>query len=265
MTTRLVFVTLLLLPIAAAAQVKPAAVGVPATAASAATAAEAPKTADESIYVVQRRTYSKSGKLELTPLFYTSLNNKFVGHFGPGAAAVYHMRENLAVEFITSFPYMMKGYFSALVHDVYQFEDLTPEVVDLKQMRYFNALSVQYSALYGKMELYGYLVDYDFYALAGFGLVSTVETCTTPGEGDCGPDEGNGRGLRSPDLASDRYKISGNLGGGARFFFRDWIGLRVEARDIAYADRAADAADEKAITTDIRNHVLFVMGVSFLL
>ncbi|MBI3180339.1 MAG: outer membrane beta-barrel domain-containing protein, partial [Deltaproteobacteria bacterium] len=164
--------------------------------------------------------------------------------------------------FVTSVPYLMKGYFSALVHDVYQFEDLTPEVVDLKQMRYFGALSAQYSALYGKMEFYGYLIDYDFYVLAGFGMVATAETCTTPDEGDCGPDEGNGRGFRTPDDTSDHWKVSGNLGGGARFYFRDWIGLRVEVRDIAYADRAVDP---EGITTDIRNHVLFVLGVSFLL
>ena len=54
--------------------------------------------ADESIYVVQRRVYSKSGKLEITPLFYTSLNNKFVGHLGLGVALAYHVRENFAIE-----------------------------------------------------------------------------------------------------------------------------------------------------------------------
>ena len=46
---------------------------------------------DQSIYVVQNRTYSKSGKFELTPIFFTSLNNKFVGHLGAGVVAAYHV------------------------------------------------------------------------------------------------------------------------------------------------------------------------------
>ncbi|MBI3178904.1 MAG: hypothetical protein HYZ27_04545, partial [Deltaproteobacteria bacterium] len=74
MTHRLFVAALVLLPSQNAhAQGKPAE---PAAAAPAATPTTPIRSADESIYVVQRRTYSKRGKLELTPLFYTSLNNK---------------------------------------------------------------------------------------------------------------------------------------------------------------------------------------------
>ncbi|MFC1609345.1 outer membrane beta-barrel domain-containing protein [Myxococcota bacterium] len=217
--------------------------------------------ADESIYVVQHRVYSKSGKLELTPLFYTSLNNKFVGHFGIGFAAAYHLRENLSIEFQTTVPFVIKQFYSALVFEVYDHESLTPEVVDLKQMDYFGALSVQFSALYGKMEFYGWLIDYDFYATAGFGLVSTLETCP-PNRDGCGDDLGIGRGLRSPDGAGDRFKLSGNLGGGMRFFFSDHVGLRLEIRDVVFSDKAEDAG---VVTSDIRNNVLFIAGLTFLL
>src|SRR5690606_37545062 len=44
---------------------------------------------DESVYVVQRRAYSKSGRLELSALPFSSLNNKFVGYFGLGLSAAY--------------------------------------------------------------------------------------------------------------------------------------------------------------------------------
>ncbi len=221
---------------------------------------------DESIYVVQRRVYSKKGAFELTPLFYTSLNNKFVGHFGLGLAAAYHVRENLALELQSSVPYVGDRFFSALVYEVYQQEQLTPEAVDLKQMDYFGGLSVLFSALYGKMELYSWLIDYDFFVTAGVGFVSTIETCV-PERGDCseevgGTGQGIGRGVHSPEEAGDRFKLSGNLGGGMRFFFSDRLGLRLEIRDVVYSDRAVESNE---VTTDIRNNVLFFLGLSVLL
>lgn len=247
-------------PIGAAAEASAPAEAGEASAASPAAVVHA---ADESVYVVQRRAYSKKGMVELTPMLYTSLNNKFVGHAGPGVSLAYHMRENLAVELTSSLPYTMYAFYSGMVFELYDKETLTPEVVDLKQMRYFGALSLQFSALYGKFEFYDHLLDYDFYATAGFGLTTTVETCAPPGQGGCGEDDFEiGRGLRAPEMASDRYKFSGNLGGGLRVFFADWIGLRVEVRDIVYSDKAAEA---NLVTTDIRNNVLLMLGVSFLI
>ncbi len=216
---------------------------------------------DQSIYVVQKRTYSKSGKFEVTPVFYTSLNNKFVGHLGAGLSAAFHIRENFAIEAFSSVPYGMWAFYSALVYEVYDYEQLTPEVVDLKQMDYFGSLSLQFSAFYGKMEFYGYLIGYDFYVSGGFGIASTLETCV-PDKDDCGEDLGIGRGLRRPAATSDWLKLTGNLAGGMRFFFRDWAGLRIEVRDVSYSDRAEDAGET---TTDIHNNVLLVVGLTLLI
>lgn len=220
---------------------------------------------DESIYVVQRRAYSKKGRFEITPEMFTSLNNKFVGHWGPSLSVAYHVRENFAVELTTTVPYLMGGFYSGLVYEVRQ-EDLEPEVVDLKQMRYFGAVSLQFSALYGKLNLFDNLVDYDFYVSAGGGLVSTVETCHTAqgssGDPDCSEDVGIGYGLKTPVDGGDALKFSGAFGGGMRVFFTERLGLRLEVRDVVYADRAADSSK---VTTDIRNNVIIFGGLSFLL
>jgi outer membrane beta-barrel protein len=234
----------------------------PAPAAPEAAAALEPvSSADESIYVVQRRAYSKSGRFELTPSLFASLNNKFVGHFGLGLSAAYHVRENFAIEVTSSvpLPYLFNSFYSGLVYEVRDLE-LTPEEVDLKQMSYFGAVSLQYSALYGKLDFYGLLIDYDFYVSAGTGLVDTIEVCYS-GDAGCSDPVIEGLGQRTPD-SSDRYKISGNLGGGLRVFFSDRFGLRAEVRDIAYADRTI--ANQK-VTTDIRNNVVIFLGLSTLL
>jgi len=218
-------------------------------------------TKDQSIYLIQRRAFSKKSAFEFAPLGVFSLNNKFVGHYGLGFSATYHMRENLALDFTTTIPFLFGAYYAGLVYDVYEYESLTPEVVDLKQMNYFGALSAQFSALYGKMVFYDWVMDYDVYLSAGFGLTSTLETCV-PSQDGCGEDVGIGRGLRSPEGGSDRFKIAGHLGGGMRVFFSDFLGYRVEVRDVAYPDLATEAG---WTYTDIQNRLMILIGVSFLL
>ncbi len=228
-------------------------------------AADAPKLElpDESIYIVQRRAYVKRGSVELTPMFFMTMSNKFSSSMGPGLAFVYHARENLALEIASSIPGMMRSAYSSLVYELNDNERLAPQPVDLKKLRYFGAVSLQFSALYGKFDFYGHLIDYDLYFSAGPSIATTVEPCAPAGEGDCGPDtEALGRGLRDPVAGPDRLKIAASLAGGLRLFFNDWIGLRLELRDLVYADRAGEGA---GLTTDIRNNIMLIGGLSFLL
>lgn len=224
-------------------------------------AAPVKKKNDESIYVLQQRNYSKKGQFEVTPMFYTAVNPKFVGYVGASLSAAYHVRENLAFELTSAVPYLSRAYYSDLVYEVYQYEKLTPEEVDLKQMNYFATASLQFSALYGKFDFYDQPMDYDFYVTAGFGYAQTLETCV-PNRGDCSKEVDVGRGLRRPSKSSDAHKALGNLGAGMRLFFSDSIGLRIEVRDMAYADRNVKTGQT---STDIRNNLLMFMGLSFLI
>lgn len=224
--------------------------------------------ADESVYVVQRRAYSKSGRFEITPLFLTAVNPKFVGYFGVGVSAAYHVHENLAIEFLSSI--YAASFYSDLVYEVWRYEALTPKEVDLKKMLYFNALSLQFSALYGKLDLYGLLVDYDFFVSAGVGYAVTREPCVTPGQPGtgCTAETDVDRGLRFPDRGMDLHKITGNLGLGMRVFFHEMFGARIEFRDIVYADRKVEGAQATSTgqtTTDIRNNMMLFLGFSIMI
>ena len=57
---------------------------------------------DESIYVAQRRAFTKKNGFEITPYFVTAMNPKFVGYLGAGLSLAYHLRENFAIEFTSS-------------------------------------------------------------------------------------------------------------------------------------------------------------------
>lgn len=221
---------------------------------------------DESVYVVQRRAYSKRGKFELTPMVFQRLNFKFSSYTGLALSLGYHFRENLAIEVVSSVPVpgLFFSSYSNLVTELFDQENLQPEAVDLKQLSYFAGASLNFSALYGKFNIYGELIDYDFYALAGFGVTQTRERCAPAQDGEaCDPfQDRNDIGTRPPEDSSDEFRISGHLGGGLRLFFRDWIGLRVELRDIVYADRAAEA---NIVTTDVTNNLFVFAGASFLL
>ncbi|MEM6533068.1 MAG: outer membrane beta-barrel domain-containing protein [Myxococcota bacterium] len=222
---------------------------------------------DESVYVVQRRSYSKRGKFELTPMLFQRLNFKFSNYTGVALSAGYHFRENLAFEVITSvpLPLLFNSSYSNLATELFDQETLEPEAVDLKQLNYFLGAGLNFSALYGKFDIYGELLDYDFYVVAGFGVTQTRERCTpAPGDEECEAFQDRvDLGTRPPLDSSDEYRLSGHLGGGLRLFFRDWIGLRVEVRDVVYADRAEDPL--RGVTTEVANNVFLMAGASFLL
>jgi outer membrane beta-barrel protein len=217
---------------------------------------------DESVYVVQRRAYSKSGRFEVTPTFFTSLSNKFVGYLGPGMSLAWHLRENFAIEVTSSIPGVIRRSYSDLVYETLALK-LEPIAVDLKQMTWFAALSLQFSALYGKLDLYGHLVDYDFYVAGGGGAATTVEICEPAGQNGCSdPRGGLLYGERTPAERADAVKVLGSLAGGMRIFFTENLGLRLELRDLVFADRTVH---NQAVTTDIRNNVFLFLGGTLLL
>lgn len=216
---------------------------------------------DESVYVVQERAYVKRHHLEVTPIVFSTLNPTFVGYTGAALSVAYHVRENLALELNTSVPGLFYAYYSDMAWELHNFAQLGPQDVDLKQMDYFGALSLQFAALYGKLSFYDWLLDYDLYLSAGMGLARTLETCL-PSQSGCSSEIGVGVGVRPPALFADRNKLAANLGLGMRFFFNDHMGLRLEVRDVAYADRRDTDA---ATSTDIRNNLLFFLGLSLMI
>ena len=217
---------------------------------------------DESIYVVQELAFSKSGQIEFDIFLTTKVNPKFVGYMGLGLSAAMHLRENFAIEVNTTIPGVLMPFYSDLVYEVFTYEDLAPQMVDLKVMDYTGSVSFQFSALYGKLKFYPVILDYDLYVLAGVGVARTQQACMPQKDGCSeGHEELIGRGLKIQEDFTDAWKITGNIGGGLRFFFSDFMGLRFEVRDVVYSDRDIQSSET---TTDIRNNLMFSSGVSFL-
>ena len=177
------------------------------------------------------------------------------------------LQENLAVEIAGSI--FNSGFYSDLATELLDFEQLAPQEVDLKQMEHFAAISLQYSALYGKLNFYDVAIDYDVYVTGGFGFVTTLETCDVIADAAAGCTGGEhlpGRSLWRPADFSDGFKIAGNLGLGLRAYFYDFLGVRFEVRDIVYSDRKVGSQSAPgSVTTDIRNNLMLFLGASVML
>ncbi len=238
--------------------------------------------ADESIYVTQRRAYTKRSHLEFTPMFTALLNNRFVSSMGLWGSLVYHFREGLALEAIGGYSGRPFTRYSdatlELLADPISSEPLPPDKVFVE---WFAGLDLQWAPFYGKLRLIpGILGDYDLYVLGGFGVVGTQAPCLIEGVYN-GMGMANGRDVQgitgtcssNQTYASLRYdlRFAGHFGGGFRIFFTRWFGARIEVRDLIYsilinsvkADPITGTRTE--VTTDIRNNIQFVFGLSFLI
>jgi outer membrane beta-barrel protein len=257
----------------------PAMMGMAGT--STAWADEAPNTArvpfsDESIYVAEKRPYTKRGHLELTPTFGVTLNNRYESAIAGILGVTYHIRENVGIEVIGG--YAASRYTDA-VEEILTKESKQPPNAELKWMNGFVGGDVQWAPFYGKLRLIpGILGDFDFYIAVGFAAVWTSNPCkpqqTYKAGGTGLVADGTGvQGISGicPDspnnvLPAD-VRFAGNFGAGFRIFFTNYLGVRLEIRDLVYSDvvDSLPTPTSQEVTTTIRHNVFLLMGLSFLI
>jgi outer membrane beta-barrel protein len=234
---------------------------------------------EETIYAVQRKAYLVKKKFELTPLFAISFTDNFVQTFAPAASVSYHLAENFGIELFGAYMFPTE---SGLTNEILDKGKLTPEVAKLTQMLWAAGLGVQWSPIYGKIQIFGAsLGNFSFYVGAGGGIGQTRVQCTpaTPLDPNRGfdppecpmidetqptdPDEPQQRVYEPASL-----KVMGSLSGGVRFYFRDWIGLKFEVKDYIFTSRVyrpETTEPTQRFTDAVRNNIFANIGVSFLL
>ncbi len=239
--------------------------------------------ADESIYVTQLRAFSKKGHLEITPIFGAVLNTRFVSTIGLYGGITYHFKENFALEAFGGYSGPPFSRYTEATVEINTKENLEAPNADRKWMDWFAGVDVQWSPFYGKLRLIpGVLATFDVYLLGGFGLVGTRAPCSpnatylNNGQGE--EPSGNGvQGITGTCPADPvnaalpaGVKFAGQFGAGARVFFARWFGVRLEIRDIIYSENVTEVqvratGREESVSTDIRNNVMLIVGLSFLI
>ena len=241
--------------------------------------ADFPRISDnqETIYSVQRKAFLVNRRIELTlnPAS-ISFTDRFVQTYGAGAGVGYHIAENFGIELagVYLFPFE-----SDLTTEILREGKLTPEIAKLTQMLWAVGAGVEWSPVYGKIEIFDkFLGNFGVYVTTSVGVGQTRVQCTpaTPLDPDVFGPSKECETLAATNDPNDAFKTVYepartvpmiSIGGGIRFFFADFIGLRVEVRDWLFPARVYRPGSNELTqryTDAIRNNVFFNIGVSFL-
>jgi outer membrane beta-barrel protein len=234
---------------------------------------------EETIYAVQRKAYLVRQKIELTPMFAATFSDRFVQTFAPAVSATYHVAENFGLELFGSYMFPAE---SDLTTEILDKGKLTPEIAKLTQMLWSAGLGVQWSPIYGKVQIFGSsLGNFSFYLGAGAGLGQTRVQCTPgleldPNRGFPVNEEGKAlcpmidvetQGVNARVFEPSRLQFMGSFSGGVRFYFSSSIGLKFEIKDYVFATRVYRPGTNEPtqrFTDAIRNNIFAQLGVSFL-
>jgi outer membrane beta-barrel protein len=229
--------------------------------------------AEETIFIVQGKEVLVGGRFELAPQIATSIADEFTAHSGVFLSAIYHLKENVAVEAVggVTLSYedggvRLGGHDSDLTTEIKQLERLEPERANLYQYPWLVAADLQWSPLYGKVAIQdAFLGQFNLYLSVGLGVVGLQmqQRTGTPRKNlDLNPTFGT-----LPAMA-----LTTSFGGGLRFYFTEHIGVRAEIRDYVTSlgavandtNSSSYVKDALDTTFGVNNLILAQVGVSFL-
>lgn len=210
------------------------------------------------MYAVQQIYALRYHRFEVNPYFGITMNDQFVGHNGPGLAVNWYITNVLAVGVNGNF------YAGLNTNSDFNFQTSRAARVGEPITEYaWNAnLNFSYVPAYGKFAGFGdFIFHYDFYVLAGVGLISTRPIAVI-----------------DPDNRTFEYepKVSIHVGGGLRIFFNRWFAAMLEVSDYIFFDKLenpgiADGAEARnpetwlAEGTSFTNNVQAQVGFSVFL
>lgn len=176
---------------------------------------------------VVRPLYTMDGRVDIGLLGAMSISDRLVSHIGGALAADYHLSEMLSLE--------LYGHFgqSKLVGLVESIRDQTKATTgdDLAgggQPSWTGQLGARFTPLYGKFNLASELsVSFHFYVMGGIGAAQVKYVPI----------------LTSDDETTSSVGPAGNVGLGLRLWLNRNISLRVEARQLFFADKYLRVTD----------------------
>jgi outer membrane beta-barrel protein len=239
---------------------------------------------------VRHRRLLVKGRLELTPLFESTVNADFRHIIGGGAKLEYHLTDMFSFGVIgVGSTAINTGLVDKIVPslemnaDPKTREPSQAEFTDrLNSMPFHGAAYASVTPWYGKLAAFGQAyVAFDFYFQAGIAFASLSSNCPAnvctdmnpgkstvdPRTGDTIPPDNNPN--NDPPLNSGG-RVGLYLGGGIHVFLNDFLALDMTVRDYAFTDNPSGAdfnADLFVSDADNRfiHHLFFGLGVSVML
>ncbi|MCP4500479.1 MAG: outer membrane beta-barrel domain-containing protein [Deltaproteobacteria bacterium] len=228
----------------------------------------------QTIYTRQSKPTLIGGRFELAPQVMQSVNLRFTSQTGLALSGIYHLKENMAVEatlgvfgwadafdeYAVNKSPRLGGRYTDTTVELLQKEHLTPELVKLYWMNWVATTDLQWSPMYGKVNVQDMLLgQFSAYLSVGVGLVGMeLQNETRSGAEE---DESVNQAFGIPNLPP--MAITTTIGGGIRFYFWDFLGVRFEVRDYVMALAAPALRLYTEPTFEVRNTLMAQAGLSF--
>ena len=181
-------------------------------------------TLGDKVKAVQRKGFMKRGRFEVTPLFATTVNDAFYQKIGGGLRLAYSLQDSFAVAIRGSY------------YRPYRTDNVREGKIAFQSQLLSSQLDGQlilggiWSPVYGKAAFLGQsIVHFDVFLSAGFGLVWTAT-------GD-GPRYEGAFCADLPLLGERCPKLAADLGGGVRFYPREWLAFELGLAATLYPDQ----------------------------
>jgi outer membrane beta-barrel protein len=195
---------------------------------------------------VSGHLFLMDGRFEISPGIGLSLRDAFWQKVGFGAALTYHFTEEVGISARASYNLALisgaaqicdpvGGGCSAPTETELSVFDGRPANVSFGRMSLLSSVDLQWAPLYGKLALFSEkILNFNMYILAGPTFL-----------------------IYGPPAAST-FTVGGNVGVGFRFFFNEWLTLRLEVRDVLYYEN--NGRDPAA--GSFRNQLMTEIGFS---
>jgi outer membrane beta-barrel protein len=165
----------------------------------------------DKVKAVQRKGFLKRGRFEIAPMFATTVNDAFYQKFGGGLRVAYSLQDSFALA-------LRGNYFTPYRTDNARVGKLAMQSQLLSsQLNAQVMLDGVWSPVYGKAAFLGKsIVHFDLYLAAGVGAVWSATSVAPRNEG--------------PHIATD-------LGGGVRFYPKEWLAFDLGLMATLYPDQ----------------------------
>lgn len=200
----------------------------------------------ERVRPVSGHLFLMDGRFEVSPGIGISLRDAFWQKIGFGAAFTYHFNEAIALSARASYNLALisgaaqicdpvGGGCNAPTEAELSTFDGNPANVSFGRMSLLTSVDLQWAPLYGKLALFSErILNFNMYILAGPSFL-----------------------IYGPPAASN-FTVGGNIGVGFRFFFNEWLTLRLELRDVLYFEKN----DRDPANGSFRNQLMTEIGFS---
>ena len=198
------------------------------------------------IKTLQRKTFLKLKRWELSPHLAFVSNDPFLNRYIFGVGVAYNITEVFSVEGMLDYsPDLGDADWKPLTKQLVEENSVSP---DISKIGAFGSFCFIFSPIYGKAAVIGKnIINFDIYGKFGMGMTQTVDDLSAlQAEED-----------ERAQSTQVQFHPTTNFGAGTKIIFNPNVAARVEARSMIYIENV------NGTTLEMKNNLLLQFSASF--